>query len=170
LSDDLRNFFNFGKYLNPKAMRLEIYGANKLNFVEFNITGDIGAFQRCDKDSFFMDTELFNLFSECFEKSNNLYDYFGPTRFNSRNIVVLMNELTANFKKIGQIDGYETFIEFTSSKFLGTSFILELEKMDKNWGLNWDQYKKKLISVNQQLIDIVNRCIENDRILWLIGY
>jgi hypothetical protein len=170
LSDDLRIFFNFEQYLNPKTMKLEIYGVNNLNFVEFNITGNIEAFQRCDKDSFFMDTELFNLFSECFENSNNLYDYFGPTRFNARNIIVLLNELTANFKKIEQIDGYEAFIDFTGNKFLGTSFVLELEKTDKNWGLNWEQYKKRLISVNQQLIDIINRCIESERILWLIGY
>lgn len=151
-------------------MQLEVYGANNLNFVEFNITGDVEAFQRCDKDSLYMDTELFNLFSDCFEQSNNLYDYFGPTKYTARNIVVLLNELTANIKNIERIDSYESFVDFAGSRFLGAGFVIELEKLDKNWRLNWEQYKSKLIETNQQLIDLVNRCIEEERILWLIGY
>ena len=81
-------------------MRLEIYGATNLNFVEFNITGDGESIQRCDKDSLYMDSELFSLFSECFENSNNLYDYFGPTKYNARNIIVQLNAL----KKIMDTD------------------------------------------------------------------
>lgn len=151
-------------------MRLEIYGANNLNFVEFNITGDMEAFQRCDKDSYFMDTELFNLFSDCFERSNNLYDYFGPTRYNARNIVILLNELSAHLRKIDNIDSYENFIDFAGDKFLGSNFIVEIEKIDKNWRANWQLYKAKLKDINQQLIDVVNQCIENERVLWLVGY
>jgi len=151
-------------------MRLEIYGANNLNFVEFNITGDVDTIYRCDKNSLYMDAELFNLFSECFENSSNLYDYFGPTKYNARNIVVLLNMLKANFEKIERISSLETFVDFAGSRFLGSGFVFEIEKIDKNWRLNWEQYKLKLVSINQQLIDLVNRCIEEERILWLIGY
>jgi hypothetical protein len=151
-------------------MRLEIYGANNLNFVEFNITGDLDALQRCDKDSLYMDTELFNLFTDCFEKSNNLYDYFGPTKYNTRNIVVLLNNLEANISKIGRIDSYEGIVDFVGSKFLGANFVIELEKIDKNWGSNWGEYKSKLLEVNQSLIDLINRCMEEERILWVVGY
>jgi hypothetical protein len=151
-------------------MRLEIYGANNLNFVEFNITGDLDALQRCDKDSLYMDTELFSLFSDCFEQSNNLYDYFGPTKYNTRNIVILLNNLEANIEKVQRIDSYENMIDFTGSKFLGGNFVIELEKIDKNWSLNWKEYKSKLIEINQSLIDLINRCMEEDRILWVVGY
>lgn len=151
-------------------MRLEIYGANSLNFVEFNITGDGETIQRCDKDSLFMDSELFNLFSECFESSSNLYDYFGPTKFNARNIVILLNTLKANFERIDRINSYENFVDFVGSRFLGSGFVVEIEKHDKNWRLNWEQYKLKLVSINQQLISLINRCIEEERTLWLIGY
>jgi hypothetical protein len=163
-------FYIFEKHIISGAMRLEIYGANNLNFVEFNITGDIEAFQRCDKDSLYMDTEMFNLFSECFEKSNNLYDYFGPTKYSTRNLVVLLNALKANIEKIEQISSFEDFVDFAGSKFLGSGFVIEIEKMDKNWRLNWEQYKAKLVNMNQQIIEIINRCIDDDRILWLIGY
>ncbi len=163
-------FCIFDKFNNTSTMQLEVYGANDLNFVEFNLTGDVESFQRCDKDSLYMDTDLFNLFSDCFEQSNNLYDYFGPTKYNARNLVVLLNELTANIKNIEKIDSYENFVDFAGSKFLGGGFVVGLEQIDKNWRLNWEQYKQKLIEINQQLIDLVNRCIEEERILWLIGY
>ncbi len=151
-------------------MRLEIYGVNNLNFVEFNITGDADSYKPCDKDSQYMDTEVFNLFSECFENSNNLFDYFGPTKYNSRNIVILLNELKNHLLKIQRIDSNETFIDFTGNKFLGANFVIELEKYDKNWRLNWNQYKTKLIAINQQLIELIDHCITRDRTLWVIGY
>lgn len=151
-------------------MRLEVYGVNNLNFVEFNITGDNEGYQHCDKDSMFMDSELFNLYSECFEKSNNLYDYFGPTKYNARNIVVLLNELQSFFKKIQQIESLDSFLDFTGNIFLGANFVLELEKIDKSWRLNWELHCKKLQNINTKLITLVNRCIEEDRTLWIIGY
>lgn len=151
-------------------MRFEIYGANNLNFVEFNITGDNTSYVRCDGDSVYMDTDLFNLFSECFEKSSQVYDYFGPTKFNSRNIIVLLNSLVQYNNDIKKIDTLESFIDFTGSRFLGANFVIELEKIDKSWQLNWDLHKRKLMEINQHLIDLVNRCVEEEKILWLIGY
>jgi len=151
-------------------MRIEVYGAGNLNFVEFNTTGDSNSYVRCDKDSVFIDTEVFNLFSECFEKSNNLYDYFGPTKFNSRNIVILTNELKQFHQKVSKINTYENFLDFIGSKFLGANFILEVEKHDKNWSLNWEFYREKLARINQQLLDVVTNCEEQDKTLWVIGY
>lgn len=151
-------------------MRLEIYGVNNLNIVEFNITGDSETYQRCDKDSLYMDTEFFNLFSVIFEKSNKLYDYFEPTKYNSRHFVVLLNELTVYAERVKKINSPDQFIDFTAGIFLGTNFVLELEKLDRNWQSNWELYQSKLLSVNEQLIAITNLCINEDRILWLIGY
>jgi len=118
-------------------MRLEIYGATNLNFVEFNITGDGESIQRCDKDSLYMDSDLFSLFSECFENSNNLYDYFGPTKYNARNIIVLLNALKDNIDRIERVNSFDNFVDFAGSKFLGSGFVMEIEKIDKNWRLNW---------------------------------
>ena len=163
-------FSNFGKYLFPKNMRFELYGANNLNFVEFNITGNPDLFQRCDKDSFYMDTDIFNLFSECFERSNNLFDYFGPTKYNPRNIVVLLNELKNSHSIIGKTRSLSQFMDFVSDKFMGSNFVLELEKTDKNWRLNWELYCTKLLELVQQLISLVNRCMDEEKTLWVIGY
>lgn len=151
-------------------MRLELYGKGNLNFVEFNITGDNDAYKRCDDESLYMDTEVFNLFTHCFERSYKLFDYFGPTRYNSRNIIPLLNELKSNLEKIKEIDSLDFFIDFIGNSFLGTNLIYEIEKYDKNWSLNWEQYSLKLAEINKGLIQMVTKCIEDSRTLWVIGY
>jgi hypothetical protein len=151
-------------------MRFELYGSNSLNFVEFNITGTTDLFQRCDKDSYYIDTEIFNLFSECFEKSNNLFEYFGPTKYNPRNSIVLLNELKTLQVSIKKVQTYNQFLDFVGSKFMGSNFVFELEKFDKNWDLNWELYCTKLIETIHQLITLINRCLDEDKILWVVGY
>lgn len=151
-------------------MRLELYGKSNLNFVEFNITGDNEAYKLCDDESLYLDTEVFNIFTNCFEKSEKLFDYFGPTRYNSRNIVPLLNELKKNYNKIKDINSLDFFIDFVGNSFLGKNLIFEIEKHDKNWSLNWEQYCKKLGLINKDLINLVNKCMEESRTLWVIGY
>jgi hypothetical protein len=151
-------------------MRLELYGKGNLNFVEFNTTGDNDAYKSCDDESLYIDTEVFNLFTHCFERSNKLFDYFGPTRYNPRNIIPLLNELKSNLNDLNEIKSLDHFIDFVGSQFLGTNFIYEIEKLDKSWSLNWQQYCRKLADLNTKLINIVSRCIEDSRTLWVIGY
>ena len=43
-------------------MRLELYDSKELNFVELNITGGNDSYIRCDKESKYIDSIVFNLF------------------------------------------------------------------------------------------------------------
>jgi len=53
---------------------------------------------------------------------------------------------------------------------LGHEFLIELEREDKSWADNWEQYTIKVKKVNLDLINIVDRCLSEDRTLWVIGY
>ncbi|MBN1183565.1 MAG: hypothetical protein JXB49_14845 [Bacteroidales bacterium] len=151
-------------------MKIELFDASNLNFVEFNITGDGQNYIKCDSESKFLDSEVFNLFSSCFEKSDSLFDYFTPSKYNPRNIIKLKNALLDNLEKLIKIDSNETFIDHISQIFLGNNFILKLKDMDKAWESNWKVYLDKLKDVNKGLIELIDKCIEEDRILWVIGY
>ncbi len=151
-------------------MRLEFFGIDSLNFVEFNITGDDINFSRLNDESRFIHSDVFNLFSSCFENSNDLYEYFEPTKYNARKIVVLRNELIANLNKLDEISGKDELISFINNLFLGKAFLLELEKSNKNWGEHWGKYLSQLKEINREMIAIVERCIDETRILWVIGY
>lgn len=151
-------------------MRLELYDSNKLNFVEFNVSGDNENYVKLDSDSKFMDMEVFNLFAHCFESSNKLYEYYDATKYNSRTIVPLRNELLGNLERIEAIQSQLDFIEFLGNIFLGSEFVMKLHKMDKSWETNWQSYKQKLADVNREIIRFIDYVIEEEKVLWVIGY
>lgn len=151
-------------------MKLEIYDSKELNFVEFNITGDNENFLRCDPESKYMDSIVFNIFAPCFENANKLYDYFGGTKYNSRKIIPLRNELRAHLEMLEKVKSIDEFIRIVSRKFLGKDFLEELVKQDKNWNENWQFYLEKLKIINRELIKLTEKCADEERILWVIGY
>ena len=151
-------------------MRIEFFGIDKLNFVEFNVTGDDLNFYRLNEESQFINSEVFNLFAHCFENSNDLYEYYEPTKFNARKIIVLRNELVTNIENLNKIKNSDAFIEYVDGIFLGKAFLIELEKMDAGWRDHWELYLSLLKEINREMISIVERCIDESRILWIIGY
>ena len=151
-------------------MKLEIFDYSNLNFVELNIAGDNETYVKCHHASSYLSSELFNLFTKCFESSNSMYEYYGPTKFNARQIVPLRNTLQENLVRLEKLKSKDAFIEFIGNIFLGKIFILELQKIDKTWDLNWEQYLTKLRNINKNIIEIVDDCIEKGHVLWVIGY
>lgn len=151
-------------------MRLAIYGSEEFSFVELNTSGDNDTCLRCDLDSRYIDTEVFNLFVHCFEKSNSLYENQGQVRYNARNIIPLNNELIANLTTLESKDTIDNFVTFIKSLFKGNHFIVELEHANKHWKESWKDTQNSLIKVNRELIDITKDCIDNERVLWVIGY
>jgi hypothetical protein len=152
------------------AVKLSVYKHNELNFVELNITGTEERYNKCDAESRYLDSVVFNLFTQCFEKANQLYDYCIPTKYNTRFIIPLRNNLLANISKLEQLKTLTEFQDYISGKVLGKEFLLALVKFDKNWTDRWMQYHKKLLVVSRDILDLVDFCIDEDRILWVIGY
>jgi hypothetical protein len=151
-------------------MRLEIYDSNDLNFVELNITGGNDTYIRCDKESKYIDSSVFNVFTICFENANKLYEYYGPTKYNSRKIIPLRNELLKFLEKFKNAGTSDEFEQFLSSSFSGKEFIEELEKDKKDWKSDWNTVLNKLIEINQQLVSLTEKCADEERILWVVGY
>lgn len=151
-------------------MRIEFFGIDKLNFVEFNVTGDDLNCQRLSEASRYINSEVFNLFAHCFEKSNELYEYFEPTKYNSRKIVILINELTLNLENLNKINNQGTFVNYVDGIFLGKAFLIELERMDAEWSMHWELYLSLLKEVNREMIAIIQKCIDEGKILWVLGY
>lgn len=151
-------------------MRLEIFDSTNLNFVELNCTGADHTFIKCDPESRYLDTDVFNLFVDCFEKANNLYEYSEPTKFNARYIVPLRNRLLTHLTILEKIKTLSEFQELIHSKVHGKEFLIQLVRDDKNWADRWMLYQEKLLKINKDLINFVDYCIDEDRILWVIGY
>lgn len=151
-------------------MRLEIYSSKDLNFVELNVTGGNDTLIRCDKESKFIDSVVFNLFSPCFENANKLYEYYGPTKYNSRKIIPLRNELIKHKDDLNALDSVEAFENHISSHFLGREFLEELQKFDKDFKTNWKSHCENLVKLNEDMILLAEKCADEERILWVVGY
>jgi hypothetical protein len=156
-------------------VKLSLYNHKELNFVELNITGTEQLYNKCDSESRYLDTAVFNLFAECFEKSNNLYEYFDATRFNPRNIIPLRNQLQTHLALIEAIKDLSSFQSFIDGKALGKAFLLEMVRCDKTWADRWSTYHSMLhhsmlLKTNRELLELVDFIIDEDRILWVIGY
>lgn len=151
-------------------MHIELYNSDLLNFVEFNTTGDNDNFHRCDVESKYLDSPVFYLFQPCFEEANNTYDYFAGTKYNSRKIIVLLNELKACLKSFELLNDANEFTSLITSRFMGKEFLTELEETDPQWMTYWREHNRKIIGVNKDLIELVEKCAFEEKVLWVIGY
>lgn len=151
-------------------MKLEIYDSKELNFVELNFTGGNDTYIRCDKESRYIDSNIFNLFTSSFETANKLYEYYGPTKYNARKIIPLRNELLNHLKTLEKISSSESFTKHINSHFLGKDFIDALNSDSSNWKEDWEIYLKGLISINAELIELTEKCADEEKILWVVGY
>lgn len=151
-------------------LRIEIFDADYLNIVELNTTGDNEHYIKGDSESSYMQSEVFNLFIKCFENSNQLYEFYGATKYDIRKIVPLKNELEKKLNALQSINSLNEFKAHIEDIFLGNEFLDKLNKHYPGWENQWKEYLDRLIRVNKRLIEIVEKCIDEQRILWVIGY
>jgi hypothetical protein len=151
-------------------MQIELHSANFLNFVELNLTGDNDNYKRCDEESRYLDSPVFNLFQPCFESANATYDYFGGTKYNARKIIVLRNNLLANLQEFESLRDAEAFGALVGSRFMGKEFLASLESDDPAWKDHWKDYNLQIVAVNRELIELAEKCAYDERVLWVIGY
>lgn len=141
-----------------------------IDFIEFNITGDNDNFNKCDPESLYLNSTVFNIFAGCFERSNHLFEFLGQTKYNSRRIVPLQNELQKNLNRLNKINTVEEFKSYVTGIHLGRDLLKDLAKLDPDYERTWIFYLRRLIVINRNLISLVDKCIEKELILWVIGY
>ncbi|MBA7544000.1 hypothetical protein ES705_36345 [subsurface metagenome] len=151
-------------------MKLKIYDSKELNFVELNYSGGNESYIRCDKESKYIDSIVFNLFTPCFESANKLYEYYGPTKYNARKIIPLRNELLQHLKALKGLTDPESFVKYVSSHFLGKEFIEAINSASPDWKKDWKSYLQKLIAINKEIIQLTEKCADEEKILWVVGY
>lgn len=152
-------------------MKLGLITKNEcIDFVEFNITGDPENYNKCDEESLFLNSNVFNIFAGCFERSNHLFEFIGQTMYNSRKIIPLRNALDENLEKLMLIENLDEFKRYVTGIFLGRDLLVDLVQVDPLWEQCWKFYLRRLIIINRDLIKLVDKCIDEERTLWVIGY
>jgi hypothetical protein len=71
---------------------------------------------------------------------------------------------------LNKIENRDAFVSFIDQLLWGKPFALALEKEDGRWTDHWESYLIELKKANHEMIQIVEKCIDESRILWVIGY
>ncbi|HDR89791.1 MAG TPA: hypothetical protein ENN63_09230 [Bacteroidetes bacterium] len=151
-------------------MRVDLYKKDLNNVVELQVLEEDLPYHPGMRESFFLDTEVFNLLTHCFETSHSLYDYQEPTRYSARQIVALHHALKKERKVLEEIQEEASFISLIRSRFMGTLFLSALEEQDALWEKKWEFYRHRLAGVVRSLVNLTELCMNTGKTLWVTGY
>lgn len=143
-------------------------------YVEFGIREDSIAQKYWDhgmkfEDSVFLEDDFYGFFSNAFQLSNKKFNYYGDTKYKTeelKKLKILLEKEMENINKISSLRDFDTFVYSINAHF---DFHKILEYAGIEWKKNWEEIKKQLCAVNQGLIDTVQRCLDNNKVLWVLG-
>lgn len=143
-------------------------GLKKGPYVEFNISGNERRYRHWENESLYLDEAVFSVFAGCFDRSVDNFSYFGPTKYRRDDLLKLRRELGTTDSGLAAITGMDPFVGAIAKLTRGEAFIQELGKMYK-LTTEWDEVLGLLRKANRALLDLVNQCVREGRVLWVLG-
>lgn len=115
--------------------------------------------------------EILRVFIDCFIGSDNYVlddagpttGYNGKTLLSVRDNLKLKRDLILNIKDVG---GFIDKLKLNELAYCGLNKAF-LERHQIDWHRDWQEIVRRLILIIEELIRIVEYCIENDKTLWV---
>lgn len=140
-------------------------------YVEFYVGDRTEKMPSQDNNSLYLDDLIYNYaFANMFKKSNKNFNYFGETKYGQSELIDLLAFLKENSNLLEHTRSIKEFyglVDNYSGPPPNTPFITALKQMGITE--DWHQIVIALKEVNQGLIDIVQRCLNNNKVLWVLG-
>lgn len=138
-------------------------------YVEFNMWGTKGEYSRWHECSTFLEEPVYGLFADFFEEVSHAFNYYGPTLFFRDELTELRILLAENGTRYNDIKTLSQLTDFICASFLGVNFISELDREHYGWRDSFEEIRDKLSAVNKGLLSIIDKCLEKERVLWVLG-
>ena len=151
-------------------MKLNILGLKDMNFVQVQIVSEEEEFEKLSDVAKYLDSPVFSIFRNCFELSYPDFQYSGNNLFSTNQVVSLRHRLMTQLTRILAIDNPEDLKAFIMHQIAGLEFMDELKTLYQDWHIYWEIIKDKLAGVNNDLIEIADRCIDDEKKLFVKGY
>jgi len=90
--------------------------------------------------------------------------------YNARRFIPLRNELLSNLEQLLVIKNVSQFQQYLSKVFLGKDLLEVLQQIDPEYERHWKGYIRRFIQVNRHIMRLIDQCIDEDRVLWVIPY
>lgn len=151
-------------------MKLRIFDQKELGIVQFQMLRESEPFNFFSESDSYMESSVFSTFITCFELSKDDFEYEKLNVLNGNHTVSLRNHLLTNLTRLKAIENADEFELFSLKNVVGIEFMNALKSNYSNWSLSWEEIRDKLVIINNELIDMIDVCIDDDKILRVKGY
>ncbi len=151
-------------------MKIGLFDYQDLNVVVL-IQGDKNTdCNLCTENSKFIHGTVFSTIQPAFELSNPDFSYYHQNSYTSSSIVSLRNHLQAYISKYQGVNNAVSLELFVLKQVEGLDFMNEIKTFYPKWRIEWEKIRDQLIRVIVDIIEIVDDCIDEDKIFWVKGY
>lgn len=134
-------------------------------------TGDLKEPENWNDNSRYLSSSIFgSLFWDSFESlDGNKFDIVGPpTAYKDEELKKILVLLQDNLGALEKINSLEEFIQRITR--FDKVLLAELNHdYGEVWKKDWREILDKLIVVNKDLMQIVENCLKDSRVLWVLG-
>jgi hypothetical protein len=151
-------------------MKLCIFGQDELDVVQLQLLFDNEQFDLFSPNAKYISSPVFSMFKYCFELSKPDYEYLEINQFDRIQIVSLRHQLLTHLTRIMAIYSAENMEKFALRNIYGIEFLNALKNYYPDWILSWEKIRDKLVAINTELLEMVDLCIDDDKVLWIKGF
>lgn len=141
--------------------------------VEFRLNRSETSYHAANHETSFLDERIYDLFSSCFAESiehGNQFNYYGPTKFRRNELLNLRTCLSQVESELKSIASFESFTNyFDQAEDSRKRHVLSLLNDQFQMELEWAEVLAQIVETNRSLINLVSRCIRENRVLWVLG-
>lgn len=153
-------------------MDLELKSKNAISgtcWIEFNRSGTVDKFKNWDIDSRYLDELAYNLYTDIFEDNADNFNYYGPSYFASGQLIKIKKDLKKRITDYKNLTSLNDLIEFVKKISNGLNLDHELQDAYGQGNRQLDKLTEDIYSLGESLIAFVDKCILEQKPLWILG-
>ena len=152
-------------------MKIRLFDYKDLNIVEFVRGNDkMEGCILCSKDSKYLHGSVFSIIQNAFNLSNPDYSYYEISEYANQNLISLRNHLQDHLSRLKNTESLYEFESYILKQVEGIDFLNELKTFYPKWKITWETFRDKLVEVYEDILEMIDYCIDEERSFFVKGY
>lgn len=151
-------------------MRLELFDYKDLNIVEFTTGNSAAKNEKFSENSKFLHGSVFSLIQTDFSLSHPDFSYYDITLYDNNKLTSLRNHLQDHYSRLKNTSSFDEFNNYLKMQVEGIVFLNDLKTFYPNWKISWETIRKELLSIYEDLLEMIDNCIDEDLVLSVRGF
>lgn len=151
-------------------MRLELFDYKDLNIVEFNTENLARADKKFSESSKYLHGSVFSLIQTTFSLSHPDFSYYDLNLYDNHKLISLRNHLQDHYSRLKNTSSFNEFNKYLKIQVEGIVFLNDLKTFYPGWKISWENIRKELLTVFEDLLEMIDNCIDEDTVLRVRGF